>query len=141
MNRALQKAYSCSRRLQDQEGSNNKSLHFLPSSVSPLPTTFFLSFAYMIHLLYALLSGILLALAWPTNGFAPLLFLAFVPLLLLEYRIRMSDIRHKKWKLLGYAYISFLIWNAYTTYWLYFSTAFGGIFAVTVNSLLMTLVF
>ena len=95
----------------------------------------------MKHLLYALLSGILLALAWPTNGFALLLFFAFVPLLLVEYRIRMSDTGSKKWKLLGTAYLSFFIWNAYTTYWLYFSTAFGGIFAVTVNSLLMSLVF
>ena len=95
----------------------------------------------MKHFLYALLSGILLALAWPTNGFALLLFFAFVPLLLVEYRIRMSDTGSKKWKLLGTAYLSFFIWNAYTTYWLYFSTAFGGIFAVTVNSLLMALVF
>jgi len=95
----------------------------------------------MKHFLYALLSGILLALAWPTGGAVILLFFAFVPLLLVEYRLRISKSAGMKWKLFGLAYLSFLIWNAYTTYWLYFSTPFGGIFAVTVNSLLMTLVF
>lgn len=95
----------------------------------------------MKHLLYALLSGILLALAWPTGGAVILLFIAFVPLLLLEFRLRISQTSNMKWKIFGLAYLSFFIWNAYTTYWLYFSTAFGGIFAITVNSLLMTLVF
>ena len=95
----------------------------------------------MKYLLYALLSGILLALAWPTGGAVILLFFAFVPLLLVEYRLRISQTGNIKWKILGLAYLCFLIWNAYTTYWLYFSTPFGGIFAVTVNSLLMTLVF
>lgn len=95
----------------------------------------------MKYLLYALLSGILLALAWPTGGAVILLFTAFVPLLLVEFRLRTSQTSNMKWKIFGLAYLSFFIWNAYTTYWLYFSTAFGGIFAITVNSLLMTLVF
>ena len=95
----------------------------------------------MKNTLYALLSGILLAAAWPTYGISFLLFFAFVPLLLAEYRIRMSQTRNKKWKVLLPAYISFFIWNLITTYWLYYSTPFGGAFAVLVNSLLMSLVF
>ncbi|NJY63827.1 apolipoprotein N-acyltransferase [Salinimicrobium sp. CDJ15-81-2] len=95
----------------------------------------------MKHLLYALLSGILLALAWPTYGFPILLFFAFVPLLYAEFSIRNSTTGAKKWKIFGLSYISFLIWNLITTYWLYFSTPFGGIFAITVNSLLMSVVF
>ena len=39
------------------------------------------------------------------------------------------------------AYLTFFIWNLITTYWLYFSTPFGGAFAILVNSLLMALVF
>lgn len=95
----------------------------------------------MKNFLYALLSGILLALAWPTYGFPLLLFFAFVPLLYVEYDIRNSEKGAKKWKIFGLSYLSFLIWNIITTYWLYFSTPFGGIFAITVNSLLMSLVF
>lgn len=95
----------------------------------------------MKNTLYALLSGFLLAAAWPTYGFSFLLFFAFVPLLLAEYRIRMSEKRNKKWKVLFTGYISFFLWNLITTYWLYYSTPFGGAFAVLVNSLLMSLVF
>ncbi len=95
----------------------------------------------MKNFLYALLSGILLALAWPTYGFPLLLFFGFVPLLFAEFSIRNSTTTAKKWKIFGLSYLSFLIWNLVTTYWLYFSTPFGGIFAITVNSLLMSLVF
>ncbi len=91
--------------------------------------------------LYALFSGLLLAAAWPTYGFSFLLFIGFVPLLLAEYRIRMSQTRNLKWKVLGLGYLSFFIWNLITTYWIYYSTPFGGVFAVLVNSLLMALVF
>ncbi|MDR9457801.1 MAG: apolipoprotein N-acyltransferase [Salegentibacter sp.] len=95
----------------------------------------------MKNFLYALLSGILLALAWPTYGFPLLLFFAFVPLLYAEFKLRNFSKRLTGWKVFGLAYLSFFIWNLFTTYWLYFSTAFGGAFAVLVNSLLMALVF
>jgi len=95
----------------------------------------------MKNLLYALLSGILLALAWPTYGFPALLFFAFVPLLYAEFKIRNSQTKYSKTKILGLSYLSFFIWNLITTYWLSYSTPFGGSFAVLMNSLLMALVF
>lgn len=95
----------------------------------------------MKNIIYALLTGILLALAWPTYGLSLLLFFAFIPLLLTEYKIRLSETPYKIWKVFGLSYLSFFLWNLFTTYWLYISTAFGGIFAIVVNSLLMSLVF
>lgn len=89
----------------------------------------------------ALLSGLLLWLAWPTYGFAGLLFIAFVPLLLSEKRLR-NDARTKTaWRVLAHAYMTFFIWNFATTSWLYYATPFGMWFAVLVNSLLMATVF
>ena len=95
----------------------------------------------MKNLSFALLSGFLLALGWPTYGFPLILFFAFVPLLLAEFDLRTQQAKHLKLKIFGLSYLSFFIWNVITTYWLYYSTPFGGIFAVTVNSLLMALVF
>ncbi len=94
----------------------------------------------MRHLIYALATGLLLVLAWPTTGFAPLLFIAFVPLLLV---IREKQVDQKKsgWSVLGLSYLALFIFNIGTTYWLYYSTAFGMWFAVLVNSLLMALIF
>lgn len=95
----------------------------------------------MKNLLFAILSGLLLAFAWPTYGFPLLLFFGFVPLLLVEFKIRNSTSRFKKLQVLGHAYLSFVIWNLITTIWLAYSTLFGGAFAILVNSLLMALVF
>ena len=94
----------------------------------------------MKNLIYAVSSGLLLALAWPTYGFPLLLFFAFVPLLYAEFKVRNSGENYIKWKVFGLAYLSFFLWNLITTYWIYFSTPFGGAFAILVNSLLMALV-
>lgn len=93
------------------------------------------------NLLFALISGLLLWLSWPTYGFPLLLFFAFIPLLIAERRIRLHAGKARGWKVLGVAYLAFFVWNIATTSWLYFSTAFGMWFAVLANSLLMALVF
>ncbi len=90
---------------------------------------------------YAILSGFLLALAWPTYGLPLLLFFGFVPLLYAEFKVRNSGKKYIKWRVFGLAYLSFFLWNLITTYWIYYSTAFGGAFAILVNSLLMALLF
>ncbi|WP_292900965.1 apolipoprotein N-acyltransferase [Nonlabens sp.] len=94
-----------------------------------------------ISILLALLSGTLLWLGWPTYGFAGLLLIAFVPLLLSEKRIRSSSAKRKAGHVFLHSYLTFFIWNIATTYWLYFSTPFGMWFAVLVNAALMSLVF
>ncbi|MDP3353854.1 MAG: apolipoprotein N-acyltransferase, partial [Flavobacteriaceae bacterium] len=91
-------------------------------------------------LLLAVLSGLLLAISWPTYGFPLFLFIAFVPLLWVEYQIRKSTTTKKLPKVFGYSYLTFLIWNSITTWWIWYATPFGMFFALIVNSLLMTLV-
>lgn len=86
-------------------------------------------------------SGLLLSLSWPTNGFAGLVFLGFVPLLIVFYQLRKTLSKPLMLKSFGYAYVSFFTFNIITTFWLYYSTAFGMWFAVLVNSALMALVF
>lgn len=92
-------------------------------------------------IILASLSGLLLALAWPTYGVALLAFVGFVPLLLAEEKIRSSSVQKTNAKVFITSYTTFLIWNAITTWWIWYSTPFGMLFAILVNSLLMSLVF
>ena len=95
----------------------------------------------MKNILFAILSGILFAISWPTYGFPLFIFFAFVPLLFSEFQIRNNSKNWIKLKVFGLAYLSFFTWNLITTYWIYYSTPFGGIFAILANSLLMAIVF
>lgn len=79
----------------------------------------------------AVLSGLLIAVAWPVRGLAPLAFIAFVPLLYLEEK------HYSFW----ISSITFLIWNALTTWWVWKTTALGTIGMIVLNSLFMTCVF
>lgn len=92
----------------------------------------------MKRFLLALSSGVLLVLGWPTYGFPFLLFIAFVPLLWLEYNLRQSSSKHRYLKLLGFSYLTFFIWNLFTTSWLWYADPFGASFAISVNALLMS---
>ncbi len=83
-------------------------------------------------------SGLLFSIGWPTYGFSFFLFFAFVPLLLLEE----SYINNPKKKYFFIKiYLAFFIWNLFKTWWILNSTLVGGVFAIIVNSFLMTFVF
>ncbi|MFT3795443.1 apolipoprotein N-acyltransferase [Flavobacterium sp.] len=86
------------------------------------------------------LSGLLLALSWPTYGFPLLIFFGFVPLLMAETQLRGTG-KKVKIKVLANAYLTFLLWNLITTWWLFYASAVGMLFAVLVNSLLMSVLF
>ena len=89
----------------------------------------------------ALLSGILLILAFPPVPLAFLSYIGFIPILYL--------IENRK-RIFGYVYLAFFVWNVGTCYWLEF-TAFGvsedelvgsllsGFLANVLNPLLMYL--
>ncbi|MDP2723517.1 MAG: apolipoprotein N-acyltransferase [Bacteroidales bacterium] len=91
----------------------------------------------LLHLLLATLSGLLLAAAWPDNGFNPILFIAFVPLLVIQQQLGDSGKKGMFW----YAWLAFLIWNALTTWWIWNSTEWGSVAAFLLNSLFMATVF
>ena len=80
----------------------------------------------------SVLSGLLLFAAWPVSPLTFLIFIAFVPLLWLEQQATKA-IRFFLW-----TYLTLLIWNAATTWWVCNSTLPGGISAILANSLLMT---
>ena len=91
-----------------------------------------------IHLiLLSVLSGILLALAWPERGFNPLIFIAFVPLFFIQQYL--GDTGKKGMFLL--AWLAFLVWNILTTWWIWYSTDIGSVFAIGLNSLFTAVVF
>lgn len=94
-----------------------------------------------LHFILALASGIFLGIAWPTYGFTFLIFGALVPLLYLENSIRKDKFKRKGLRVFAYSYLSFLIWNLITTWWLVNSTFIGMTFANLCNSLFFALLF
>ena len=78
-------------------------------------------------ILLSVLSGLILSFAWWDLMFAPLMLVAFVPLLLMEDSISNNLKPEKKtsWKVFLYSYPAFLLWNATTVYWITYSTPLG----------------
>jgi len=95
---------------------------------------------YQIWLL-ATLSGLLLGISWPVNGFAPLIFVALVPILLVRTYILQNPNLFSRGAIVLYSYVTFLIFNLYTTWWVAYSTIVGAILAFFLNTLFMALAF
>jgi len=88
----------------------------------------------------ALMSGLLMALSFPEIGDLNLLMgVAWVPLLLMEDSLK--DEKRAGWKVFGWAYFTFLLFNIITSYWIYFSDPIASILAFLANSLLMAITF
>jgi apolipoprotein N-acyltransferase len=81
--------------------------------------------------LLSALTGLLLYAAWPESPLTPLIFIAFVPLLWLERQGASA------WQFFGWTYLSMVIWNTGTTWWIWNSTGPGAAGAILANSLLM----
>lgn len=71
--------------------------------------------------------------AWPVSPLTFLIFAAFVPLLWLEQQATSRK------KFFGWTYLTLVIWNGATTWWVLNSTLIGGIAAILANALLMCL--
>ncbi|HMN05282.1 MAG TPA: apolipoprotein N-acyltransferase [Flavobacteriales bacterium] len=73
------------------------------------------------HLLCALLTGAMLALAWPAiGGVTPLIFVAWVPLLYAEERYARSAKEARPRNFMPYVMLALLVWNLATTWWLFY---------------------
>ena len=93
------------------------------------------------NLFLAIASGLLLGFSWPTYGFSLLLFIGFVPLLFIENYFRANVVKRSGSKFFGLVFLSFFIFNAISTWWLWYATAMGMFVAFAVNTILMSIVF
>ena len=84
----------------------------------------------------SILSGLMLGISWPTYGFYFLIFIAFTPLI----HLIQSNKNENIFKLTFFSFVTFMVWNIITTYWLYYATLTGMLFAIIVNSILMSLI-
>ncbi len=95
---------------------------------------------YQLFLL-SILSALLLALGWFPHGFVPLMFIAFVPLLIVEHTVFHNPEKYRALTLFGCTYLTFFTWNILTTWWVKNSTNGGAAMAISCNALLMTMAF
>ena len=88
-------------------------------------------------ILLSILSGLLLAAAWPERGFTPLIFVALVPILFVQQYLGDNNKKGMFWL----SWLSFLIWNVLTTWWIWYSTSVGSIAAFVLNALFVAIIF
>jgi apolipoprotein N-acyltransferase len=93
------------------------------------------------YLILSALSGLLLAYSWPEIGYWPVIFIAWMPLLYVSERMVQKQSRLQVLKAFGYAYLSFLIWNFISTWWIRFASYEGALMAILANSFLMACCF
>ncbi len=86
----------------------------------------------------AVLSGVLLGLAWLSPNAVWLIFVAFIPLFWVFNDLEKTPERRNGKRFFGYAFLSFLIWNVITTWWVLNSTP-AAVFAFLTNSTWMAL--
>lgn len=101
-----------------------------------------MKFSRLQRYLLSVLSGLLMVVSFPhTGSLFPLIFIAWVPLLLIENNIYREKYRSSK--VLIHAYITFFIYNLGSTYWIYYSIGgeAGAILAYFLNGFIMAIVF
>ncbi|HZH87202.1 MAG TPA: apolipoprotein N-acyltransferase [Brumimicrobium sp.] len=101
-----------------------------------------MKFSRLQRYLLSILSGLLMVISFPHSGsLFPLIFIAWVPLLLVEHNIYREKYRSSK--VLIHAYITFFIYNLGSTYWIYYSIGgeAGAILAYFLNGFIMAFVF
>lgn len=89
-------------------------------------------------LLLAILSSVLLWIAWPPHQLGWLSFIAFVPLLFVHEMYQQAQIGKAKFR--GLIYLSLLLWNIFTTWWIWNASPGGAVAAIVLNTLLMSIV-
>lgn len=80
-------------------------------------------------------SALILWLCWPPLMFNLMVLFGFVPLLRLHHAYRMGEVSRRSFLLL--TYLSLLVWNVATTFWVWNASPPGSVAAFTLNALLM----
>ncbi|MCQ2187443.1 MAG: apolipoprotein N-acyltransferase [Bacteroidales bacterium] len=86
--------------------------------------------------IFVLLFAVLMSIPWLVPRMGVLALVGFLPLLLADDIATQLKMKHF-WV---YSYVAFVLWNAFTTFWVCNATVGGGIFAVLANALQMCLI-
>jgi apolipoprotein N-acyltransferase len=89
-------------------------------------------------ILLALASGLLLGLPWTLTPLFFFIFVAWVPLILVESKIRHHT---NTYLVFNYAFIAFLLWNIMGTWWIARAQFIGALLIIFANALVQALVF
>jgi apolipoprotein N-acyltransferase len=108
------------------------------------PFLFYLCFMMQLskprRFLFSILSGVFMVIAFPyTGSITPLVFISWVPLLLIEETIATRNYRSRK--VFTHALITFFIFNIGTTWWVWFASPIGALLAFILNTLFMAIIF
>ncbi|MBJ6107427.1 apolipoprotein N-acyltransferase [Hymenobacter sp. BT523] len=74
---------------------------------------------------------------WPTAWLVPLLFVGWLPYLVMERKLTLEGAR--KGRVFASTYLMLVLWNALTTWWVSYAQLAAGIAAVVLNAMLMCL--
>lgn len=89
----------------------------------------------------SLISALLFLVGWPVWGHPVLLFFIFIPLFFIEKKINLSSDRNKALKIWAFSYLTFLLWNLVSTWWLINASLSGMLIANIFNSLFFSILF
>jgi len=92
-------------------------------------------------LVNSIVSALFFWLAWPMNKFIPLIFVVFVPLMLMERYVSTNKIDRPFRTIFNYTYFTFFLWNVFVVWWISLSTIVGGIATILYNGLVLSLPF
>ena len=108
-------------------------LQNLPKRKAPKQYLILLSMKNKLFL--AILSGLLLWIAWPPTPYTTfLLFVGLVPMLLLLEEIMQSASNRKGFLIFWLSFLGFFIWNTLSVYWVYNSVkTIGAVIAVPIS--------
>ena len=80
----------------------------------------------------------ILYLAWPPLHLNFLVFLGFVPLLMMEDALS-RHYQKSGFRVFLISFFTFLLWNIFTTWWIWFASEGGAVLAILCNALLMSI--
>lgn len=95
---------------------------------------------YQIWLL-PVLSGLLLSFGWMEGVFQLLIFIGFIPLLILEDYYFCQHEKYRSFRIFPKALLGFLVWNACSSFWIWNASASGALMAIVFNSIFMATLF
>jgi apolipoprotein N-acyltransferase len=90
------------------------------------------------YFLLSISSGLLAGFSWLQAGLSLLIFIAFVPILLIMEDLIKSSDNKAKLKFYLYGFLAFLVWNVISVYWIINSTLAGGIVAILISAMIMS---